>query len=350
MPPGQRRSGLHRGEAIVMSAENQPVRWGILGTARIAERVVAAIHQAHNAEVVAVASRSRDRAQRWAAKHHVPNAYGSYERIIQADEVDAVYIPLPPSLHAEWTVRSAESGKHVLCEKPLAVGVSETHEMAHACREHNVQLMDGVMWVHHPRAVAMKQVIADGSLGPLRRVTSAFTFHREFPANDLRMQRALGGGALLDLGWYCVGATLWAFEELPNYVSGSARYTRDVDINFSAMLWFDGSRCASFDCGFDTGMRRWMEIAGTSGSLVCDDFTRPWDETRARFWVHGSAGKVDEHQSEPRIQEVCMIEHFSQIVRNQQPEDHWAEHAIRIQTVCSALDESARTGRVVAVK
>lgn len=333
-----------------MQTPDAPLRWGILGTARIAEKIAAAIAQAENAELVAIASRSKQRAQQWADDHGIPRAFGSYEALVESDQVDAVYIPLPPSMHAEWTVRSAECGKHILCEKPLAVSVDETQQMLDVCRQHERMLMDGVMWLHHPRTEQMRAVLADGQLGTLMRVTSAFSFYRDFPSNDLRMQRALGGGSLLDLGWYCVGCALWAFEELPTFVQGNARYQRDVDTNFSAMLWFEGNRCASFDCGFDVTMRRWMEVAGTAASLVCDDFSKPWDDARPRFWVHGPEGLLGETQCEPRIQEVCMVERFGQIVASGTPDYSWAERSQQTQLVCAALDESARNRKPVPVK
>lgn len=321
------------------------VRWGVLGTARIATTVGNAIQAASSAALVAIASRSHERAAEWAAEHDAAKAFGGYEALLDSPDIDAVYIPLPPSMHREWTIRAAEHGKHVLCEKPLALSAAEAEEMAAACREHNVQLMDGVMWVHHPRAEEMLRPIHDGTLGDLRRVTSAFSFNREFPPNDLRMQREMGGGALMDLGWYCVRATLWAFGGLPTQVAATGRYVNAVDVNFTATMWFDGQRMASFDCGFDTGMRRWFEVAGTEASLVCDDFTKPWDAAKPRFWLHDTGGKMSEHVSPPPIQEVCMIEDFCRIVQSGQLEDRWPAEAIATQRVVDALDMAARSGR-----
>jgi predicted dehydrogenase len=334
-----------------MSSHSPIVRWGVLSTARIATRVGAAIRRAEGAELSAVASRSPEKATAWATEHRAARSYGTYEALLDDPEIDVVYIPLPPSLHAQWTIKAAEHGKHVLCEKPLALEASQAEEMAAACREHDVQLMDGVMWLHHPRAAEMHRFLGDGTLGDLRRVTSAFSFHwDEVPTGDFRLSRDLGGGSLGDLGWYCIGATLWAFGDRPLRVFGTARYygtARDADRNFSGMLWFDRERMASFDCGFDVGMRRWMEVAGTQASLVCDDFTRPWNEERPRFWLHDTRGKMSEHASSPRIQEVCMIDDFCDIVRSGVLDDRWPRQAIETQRVCDALDRSARTGQIV---
>ena len=354
---------------------NQPasVLWGILGTARIATKVAAAIDATEGSEVIAVASRSQERADFWSRQHGIAGSYGSYEALIDDPQVEAVYVPLPPSLHAEWTIRSAEAGKHVLCEKPLAMTVADAEEMAAACRANNVQLMDATMWVHHPRAADMLRPIQAGTLGQLRRVTSAFGLalepyllrnppHRAYEAqtgkatsdriaaNEFRFQRQHGGGAMLDLGWYNVRAALWALGGLPQRVFATARYRNDVDMNLSALMWYDNDRMASFDCGFDLSPRKWLEVVGTAGSLVCDDFTRPWDSQRPRFWLHGEGGKAEEHFSAAVNQEQCMIDRFCQIVRSGELDDTWPHISIANQRVCDAIAASARQERAIEVE
>jgi predicted dehydrogenase len=265
-------------------------------------------------------------------------------------EIDAVYIPLPPALHHEWTILAAERGKHVLCEKPLALNYSQAREMADACRQHDVQLMDGVMWVHHPRTIQMQRFVRDGTLGIVRRATAAFTFNwDEVPEKNIRLQKSLGGGSLLDLGWYCVGAILWAFGSLPERVFATARDYNGVDLNFSALLWYEGRRMASFDCGFDLGMRKWFEVAGTQGSLVCDDFTLPWHADNARFWVNNTTGHSNENVVSAPRQEVLMIERFTEIVRGGRRDDSWPRKSLDVQQVCDALAESARSEKIVEI-
>ena len=140
-----------------MTTEAKPrIRWGILSTANIATKVARAIHLAEDADLIAVASRTKERAAAWGREHRVSTTYGTYDALLADDSLDAIYIPLPPSLHAEWTIKAAEHGKHVLCEKPLAANAAEAIAMADACRQNGVQLMDGVMWVHHDRTAAMK--------------------------------------------------------------------------------------------------------------------------------------------------------------------------------------------------
>ena len=331
-----------------MGQADRQIRWGVLSTARIASKVCRAMHGAAGAVPVAVASRDAERARRWAAEHGVARSHGSYRELLDDPEVDAVYVALPPALHAEWTIRAAAAGKHVLCEKPLAADLGEAEEMAAACRRAGVQLMDGVMWKHHARTAAMRGHLERGELGRLRRVTSAFTFSWDpFPEDDIRLSRALAGGSLGDLGWYCVGASLWAFDDLPTRVWATARYHRDVEVNLSGFLWFDGDRAASFDCGFDTLLRKWFEIAGTRGSLVCDDFTAPHDAAKPRYWAHDAAARSTEHVVPDAAQEVRMIERFSAMVRDGALDESWPAESLRVQRVCDALGEAARRGAPV---
>jgi predicted dehydrogenase len=344
----------------------QPVRWGILGTAKIASKVGRAIHDSRGSRLTAVASRDIGRARTWIADHTVgrpevngiqpflPAAstvatYGSYLELLRDPDVDAVYIPLPPSLHCEWTCRAAEHGKHVLCEKPLALNLAEAEQMAEACRLAKRQLMDCVMWVHHDRTNAMQSELSSGTLGRLRRVTSAFTYNAvDIGSDNIRFQRELGGGSLGDVGWYCVRATLWALGDLPERVWATARYERGVDMNLSAELWFRGERMASFDCGFDTNFRKWFEIAGTEGSLVCDDFVNPWDFMKARYWIH-KRGKSVQHDFPACLQEVRMVESFCDGVRSGSLNSKWPQAAIDTQRISDAIARAARTGKAVSL-
>lgn len=349
------------------------IRWGILSTARIATKVVEAINAVEGSEVIAAASRSAERAASWSAENAIERSYGDYQALLDDDELDAIYIPLPPSMHAEWTIRAAEAGKHVICEKPIAINATEADEMAAACREHQVQLMDATMWVHHPRSADMLRPITDGTLGEMRRVTSAFGFVIEpyltqkpphmardpktgkaslesVMNHELRFRRELGGGALLDTGWYCVRVALWAFGDLPHEVFAKARYRNDVDINLSGLMVYDDDRVAAIDCGYDLAPRKWFEVAGTAGTLVCDDFLNPFDPDRPRFWVHDEPGKATATISAPEIQEQNMVHNFNQIIRSGQLDDHWPAVSIANQRICDALAKSARSGKVVALE
>ncbi len=326
----------------------EKIRWGILSTANIATKVARGIDLAENAELIAIASRDQERASSWAAEHGPERAYGSYEALLEDPEIDAVYIPLPPSMHREWTIKAAQHSKHILCEKPLAVSAAQAREMAAVCKENKVQLMDGVMWVHHERTEEMKNLLGAGSLGDLRRVTSAFSFNGNLQGTDnIRVQKQLGAGSLGDLGYYCVRASLWAFDEMPTRVYATARFYNEVVFNLSGLLWFTEERLAAFDCGFDTVSRKWLEVAGTTASLVCDDFVVPHLEALARYWIHGSGGKADSsHSVQACIQEVRMIERFSDMVRSGELEEDWPSAALATMQVCDALLESAQQDKI----
>ena len=173
----------------------QTIRWGVLGVAGIAIRaVIPAIQRARNARLVAIASRTLSRAEDAARRLGIPRAYGAYEALLADAEVDAVYTPLPNSLHRQWTIRCAEAGKHVLCEKPLALTAAEALEMAAACREHGVVLMEAFMYRFHPRTERVARLAAEGTLGDVRLVRAAFTFAAREPASNIRFTPTWAAG------------------------------------------------------------------------------------------------------------------------------------------------------------
>ncbi|MEQ9410178.1 MAG: Gfo/Idh/MocA family oxidoreductase [Fuerstiella sp.] len=324
------------------------LRFAILGTAKIARTVGPKIQSADGASVVGVASRNLSTAKAFAGDLGLSKSWGSYQQAIDDPEVDAVYIPLPPSLHLEWTSKAAAAGKHVLCEKPMSCSVEHTSRMIDVCRQHGVVLMDGVMWYHTPRAAAIRRIVDGAQLGELRQLTSVFTFRWDtMPMDNVRLNRDLGGGSLLDLGWYCVGVCLLLFQQLPQKVFATAQWCNDVDTRMNALLWFDQDRMATIECGFDTVRRRWMEVAGATGALVCDDFTRPWKPEKPRFWTHDTDGNSTEHVVPHKPQEECMVEAFCEFVRRGEVSHPWLQLSRQTQLVCDALDQSARTGTPV---
>ena len=324
------------------------IRFAILGTAKIARTVGPKIQSAEGAELVGIASRSEDSARTFAAEYEIPRTYGSYEAALEDSDIDAVYIPLPPSMHLEWTTRAAEAGKHILCEKPLAANSDDCQQMIDVCKQHGVVLLDGVMWYHTPRAIAIREAATENTLGELRHVASAFTFRWDtMPMENLRLHRNMGGGALLDLGWYCVGVTLLLFKELPKHVVAQANWHNDVDTRLNAILTFSDGRTASFECGFDAARRRWFEIAGANRTLVCGDFTRPFDNDRPAFRLIDGDGITEEVVVPHKPQEECMVEAFCDLIRNETIDHPWLRLSAWTQLVCEAIDKSARENAVV---
>lgn len=327
------------------------IRWGVMGTAGIATKVGAAIHNAKGAELRAIASRNLEKAQKWAEDHGAEKSYGSYEALLGDPNIDAVYIPLPPSMHNDWAIRAARAGKHVLCEKPLTMDVAEAVEIAAVCESKGVQLMDGVMWVHHDRTALLKKILTSGEVGELRRVTSAFSFNwgPTVPTQNIRAQKELGGGAIGDLGYYCVRATLWAFDEMPTAVFARARYNHNVDIETSAMMYFSHDRVASMDCAFSMQARSWLELAGTDGSITIDDFVLPANERESWYSIRKGFGKQDSRSVGPCIQEVKMIEDFSALVESGKRDSSLPKVALDTVAVCCAILESAKAGKAVEI-
>ena len=327
------------------------VRWGIIGTASIATKVARAISLAPGNELVAIASRDRSRAAEWAKEHGAEKAYGSYEDCLADSEIDAVYIPLPPTLHAEWTIRAADAGKHVLSEKPLTADPREAEEMVRACRANTVQLMDGVMWVHHDRTKEIRAVLDRKETGELRSVSSAFAFNwgATIPSANIRARKELGGGALGDLGYYCVRGILWAFAELPERAFAVSRLANGVDIETSGILFFSRDRVAQFDCGFTTKGRMRLELAGADGTLTIDDFVVPGSEECSSYSIRGKSREPEVFTVGPCIQEVNMITRFSDIVESGTLAAEWPEAAVATVRTCAALMRSAETGDTVEI-
>ena len=323
------------------------VRIGIMGTARIARTVVPQMTASEHADVVAVASRSFDKARKFADEFGLQTAYGSYENLLTDDSVDAVYIPLPPSMHCEWTIRAAAAGKHVLCEKPLAINAPQAQHMIEAAFRHQIVLLDAVMWYHTAQAEVMRSIVLSGQLGEVRQITSAFTFPGNALAEDnLRFSATLGGGSLLDIGWYCIGMSLWMLRRMPERVFGTAQWRNDVDVRMNGILWFPHDQLATFESGFDAVRRRWMEVAGTNAALVCDDFTRPWNADRPRFWIHNSDGTSDQNIVAHPPMERCLVDAFCQLIRSGNVNHDWLALSLQTQQVCDALLKSARSGVV----
>jgi len=197
------------------------LRFGILSTARVGRRrVVPAMQQAPNILVRAVASRDARRAQAFAHALSIPKAYGCYEDLLADPEVDAVYIPLPNSLHCQWTVKAAQAGKHVLCEKPLAASAREADEMIAACEANHVLLMEAFMYRFHPQNEHVLGLIQDGAIGPVRMVRAVFTF--TIGSSNIRLDAALAGGSLMDVGCYCVSVARTIVGAEPRAVSAFA--------------------------------------------------------------------------------------------------------------------------------
>ena len=245
-----------------------PFRWGVLSTANIAvEKVIPGMRRARGSEVLAIGSRDEDRGRAVASVLGIPRAYGSYEALLADPDIDAVYIPLPNHLHARWTVEAARAGKHVLCEKPLALTAAEAQGMVDACRGAGVLLMEAFMYRLHPSWVAVRELIEAGRIGRLTAVDSWFSYFNDDPHN-IRNIRDAGGGALYDIGCYNINLSRMLFGSEPLRVEASV--TRDpgsgVDVLTSGLLTFPGG-VATFTCSTRVEPDQRVDIYGTAGRI-----------------------------------------------------------------------------------
>jgi predicted dehydrogenase len=247
------------------------LRWGLLSTARINDAFLAGVAESPSAEVVAVASRDGERARDYAQAHGIASAHGSYEALFADPAVDAVYISLPNGMHLDWTERALRAGKHVLCEKPLGRDPDAVAAVFDLAERQGVALREAFMYRHNPQTVRLAELVAEGAIGTLRSIRSSFSFVLSDP-DDVRLSGALEGGALLDLGCYCVSASRLLAGE-PEAVAGvSVVGGRGVDVSFAGAMRFPGEVIAAFDASF-RGDGGWLEVAGEEGVLRLDD---PW--------------------------------------------------------------------------
>ncbi|MFG0294511.1 MAG: Gfo/Idh/MocA family protein [Maioricimonas sp. JB045] len=351
-------------------------RWGILGAAEIARKNWKAIWNSGNSRLVAVASRSADRAagfisdcQRQAAFDPVPEVCSSYEDLLARDDIDAVYIPLPTGVRKEWVIRAAESGRHVLCEKPCAPNASDLAEMIDACRSNGVQFMDGVMYMHSARMPRMREVLDDGeSVGDIKRIATQFSFRApdEFFSANIRASAELEPlGCLGDLGWYTLRFILWTMNwQNPTKVYGRLLSSvgdgpNPVPTEFSGELFFEGGVSASFYCSFLTEHQQWGHVSGTKGFLQVSDYVLPncggevsFDIGNAVYSMHGcdfvmQPGRrtvtiPEFSNSFANAQESNLFRTFADLVLSGTPDSFWADIALQTQQVMDACLASAQ--------
>lgn len=356
------------------------LRWGMLGTATIGRKNWRAILNSGVAEVSVVGSRDAARSRAFVDAcqaevpfERVPRAVGTYREVVEASDVDAVYVPLPTALRREWVVRAAEAGKHVVCEKPCAPSTPDLREMLVACRRNGVQFMDGVMFVHSARFRRIRERLADGAaVGEIRRVMTQFSFRAgsDFEASNIRADAGLEpAGCLGDLGWYCIRFALEAMpDRVPRAVTGRIHSemrnpgaAAGVPSEFSGELLYDGGLTSGFYCAFVTENQQWASVSGTGGQLFVEDFVLPFaggalgfSMSRPQYHIRGCDFRMDPHvrtesvqesaHGTPDSQEARLYRAFSERVLAGGREPWWPEVAWRNQVVLDACLASARTG------
>ncbi|MER1968567.1 Gfo/Idh/MocA family oxidoreductase [Castellaniella sp. GW247-6E4] len=342
---------------------SEPLRLGILGCANIARQFTRDVAPSAAVRVVAVASRNADTAARFAADTGIGRHVGSYEALLADQEIDAVYIPLPNSLHAAWTIRAAESGKHVLCEKPLALGRAEAQAMFEAARRHEVMLLEAYPYQFQPQTADMLALLRDGAIGSVRSVQAVFGFPLLGGNTNIRMQAELGGGSLLDAGSYPLSLIRWVMGCAPSRVRADASWAATgVDISMSGTLFYADGRRAQFACAMDVANQRRATIAGTEGTIDTEflnhtsdgagDHPHGYQPSQLRV-RRGGAGTIpfEEVRSPSGSGFRFAAEAFAQAVASGDVAliRRHAEASLDTAATLEALAASAREGRDVAL-
>jgi D-xylose 1-dehydrogenase (NADP+, D-xylono-1,5-lactone-forming) len=290
-------------------------RFGILSTARINRRIIEGAASSELVELVAVASRDQSRADEYAREWGIPRAHGSYEALLADPAVDAVYISLPNSLHCEWSIRALEAGKHVLCEKPMSSSPAEVEAVFDVAERHGLRCMEAFMWRHHLQTRRLEELLAHAVLGELRFVRAAFSFPLHDAETNVRMRADLDGGALMDLGCYCISAIRLVAGEPESAVARHVLSPSGVDIRTAATLTLPGDVLAEFRCGMDMPDRSELEVIGSEGSITVHD---PW-HGRAPKLVLWAGEAIEEIEIEPVDAYRLELEDLSRAIRGEGP-------------------------------
>lgn len=360
------------------AGESTACRWGIMSTATIGRKNWQAIQLSGNGEVVAVASRNAASSAQFIEECQAavpfsvtPRAIEGYDQLLAQADIDAVYIPLPTGMRKEWVIRSAEAGKHVMCEKPCACNAQDLAEMVAACKKNNVQFMDGVMYMHTERLKKLREVLdRKDSVGTLKRITTQFSFcgDKDFQQGNIRTNSTLEPlGCLGDLGWYTIRFALWVMNyQMPRYVVGRmlTDLKRDdspdaVPMEFEGELHFENGVTSTFYNSFVTGHQQWAHISGTAGHIHIADFVLPYTGglanfalARPEFTIKDCDFEMVENREEFSLaepgnsavnsQESALFRNFSNVVLSGQLDDHWPAIALKTQQVMDACVESAK--------
>ena len=319
------------------------VRFGILSTAKINEKVLAGARESELVEVEAVASRDQARAEEYAREHGIPGAHGSYEELLADPELDAVYISLPNSLHVDWSIKALEAGKHVLCEKPLSRRPDDVERAFDVANRTGLLLTEAFMYRHNPQTARLQELVAGGAIGQLRAVRAAFSFTLSDPGN-IRLSSDLDGGALMDVGCYCVsGSRLLAGE--PERVFGVASTESGVDVVFAGTMSFPGDVVAQFDCGLTLPLRDELEVVGAEGSIFLDD---PWHCRKPVIELR-RGDDIEEVALEPVNSYRLELENLARAIQGQGQLLLGRDDALGQARTIDALYRSAETGEAVAL-
>ena len=322
------------------------VRWGILSTAKIGTlKVIPAMQQGQHCEVTAIASRTLQTAQTAAQQLGIPTAYGSYEQLLQDPNVDAVYNPAPNHLHVPLSLQAIQAGKHVLCEKPIALTSAEGQQLVDAARAHpELKVMEAFMYRHHPQWQRAKQIVDAGGIGDLRTIQSFFSYFND-DATNIRNQADIGGGGLMDIGCYNISLSRFIFAREPDRVMGSVDYDGrfNTDRAASAILDF-GDGTATFTCSTQLAPYQRVSIFGTTGHIEIEiPFNAP-PNVACKMW-HDADGKIEEICLPVCDQYAIQGDLMALAILNNTPVPTPLEDGVENMKVIEAIKQSAECGQ-----
>jgi len=318
------------------------INWGILSTAKIGiEKVIPAMQQGKHCEMAAIASRTQESAQEAAKNLNIPKSYGSYHELLDDASIDAVYIPLPNHMHVPWTIKALAAGKHVLCEKPIALTAAEAEELLKETQKHpHLKVMEAFMYRHHPQWLKAIELINDGGIGPVKTVHSFFSYYNDDPEN-IRNMADIGGGGLMDIGCYCISLARLIFEAEPQRVIGKIELDPGfkTDLICSGILDF-GRGTSTFTCSTQLVTFQRVNIFGTKGRIEIEiPFNAPPDQPcRMLFQCND---KIEEIELEKCNQYTIQGDLFSLSVLNDKKVPTPLEDAVANMKVLEAIVQSA---------
>ena len=321
-----------------------PVKWGIISTAAINAKFLAGARRAANVEIVAVASRDHAGAERYAREHGIGRSYAGYDALLADRDIEAVYISLPNALHVEWSIRALLAGKHVLCEKPLSRRAADVQRAFDLAQREGCLLMEAFMYRHHPQTKRLSELVGGGAIGTVRMIRAAFSFVAR-SASDVRLNAALEGGALMDVGCYCVSSARLIAGEPEQVTAQQALGGEGVDVAFAATMSFAGGVLAHFDAGLGLAARDELEVVGDQGTLFLDD---PWHCVAPVIELRRDAG-VQPIEIEPVNSYMLEAENMSAAVLGEAPLLLGREDALGQARAIEALYSAAETGCAVVL-
>jgi predicted dehydrogenase len=348
---------------VSSNSASSVLRLGILGGANIAKQFTRDVRPSQTVRVVAVASRNDDNAKAFADANGIERWFGSYDALLASPDIDAVYIPLPNSLHAEWAIKAAEHGKHILCEKPLALDLDEAVRMFEAADRHGVMLLESFPYYFQPQTAAMMSLIGEGAIGNVRAIQASFGFTVGNPGANIRMKPELGGGALLDAGSYPLSLIRLVMGAAPQSVDAVATWAdSNVDISLMATLIYADGRRAQVSCSMDAANHRYATIIGTQGTIDTEYLNHTSDEPsgdacgylpsqmRVRRGIPNSV-PFEPVTSEAGSGFFFAAESFARMVATHDTAaiEYYAQVSLDNAATLAAIIESARSGKTVTL-